>query len=453
MRRYSAFKNAIAALITSALLLFSPTANAANSTVSAMTAASALSGTELFYCVQSAADRKCTGVQLAAYIFGTVSGDLTCTGLGACTVTKTNGVALTALATTAPGTGIATFLATPTSANLAAALTNETGSGAAVFGTSPTIGTPTINTPTINSPTIGTAMTLGFATGGGVQCVQVDNSGVVSGTAAGCGGGGGSGTVTSIATTCGASGGTITTTGTITGSVPLNLQTGANYAIVAGDCGKLVNLSNASNQTPTLPTAATFGANNFTEVCNIGAGTQTITPATSTIGGQSAFTLPAATALNPACVMIQSDGASPGNYNIVPDFTVNAGYLTAGTVNAARLPFGTGVGTAAAANLSAAGGLSSTIASGTSAMGTGAISSATCATVVTTTATNTATTDVVLWGFNGDPTAVTGYVPLTAGMLTIIAYPSSGNVNFKVCNNTTGSITPGAITLNWRIVR
>lgn len=37
------------------------------------------------------------------------------------------------------GTGVATFLATPSSANLAAALTDETGSGAAVFGTAPTI--------------------------------------------------------------------------------------------------------------------------------------------------------------------------------------------------------------------------------------------------------------------------------------------------------------------------
>lgn len=37
------------------------------------------------------------------------------------------------------GAGIATFLATPTSANLAAAVTNETGSGALVFGTSPVL--------------------------------------------------------------------------------------------------------------------------------------------------------------------------------------------------------------------------------------------------------------------------------------------------------------------------
>lgn len=42
------------------------------------------------------------------------------------------------------GTNVATFLATPTSANLAAALTDETGSGANVFATSPAITTPTI---------------------------------------------------------------------------------------------------------------------------------------------------------------------------------------------------------------------------------------------------------------------------------------------------------------------
>jgi hypothetical protein len=46
------------------------------------------------------------------------------------------------------GTGVATFLATPSSANLAAALTDETGSGANVFATSPTLVTPILGTPT-----------------------------------------------------------------------------------------------------------------------------------------------------------------------------------------------------------------------------------------------------------------------------------------------------------------
>lgn len=47
------------------------------------------------------------------------------------------------------GAGVATFLATPSSANLASAVTGETGSGALVFGTSPAIATPTLTDPII----------------------------------------------------------------------------------------------------------------------------------------------------------------------------------------------------------------------------------------------------------------------------------------------------------------
>lgn len=47
------------------------------------------------------------------------------------------------------GSGIATVLATPSSANLASAITDETGSGSLVFGTSPTIGTPAITGGTL----------------------------------------------------------------------------------------------------------------------------------------------------------------------------------------------------------------------------------------------------------------------------------------------------------------
>ena len=46
------------------------------------------------------------------------------------------------------GSGVGTWLATPSSANLASALTDETGSGAAVFATSPTLVTPLLGTPT-----------------------------------------------------------------------------------------------------------------------------------------------------------------------------------------------------------------------------------------------------------------------------------------------------------------
>ena len=53
------------------------------------------------------------------------------------------------------GTGVATFLATPTSANLAAAVSDENGSGTLVFGTSPTLTTPVISGGTIDNASIG----------------------------------------------------------------------------------------------------------------------------------------------------------------------------------------------------------------------------------------------------------------------------------------------------------
>lgn len=53
-----------------------------------------------------------------------------------------------AFAALTPGTGIATWLATPSSANLLAAMTTKTGTGSLVFATSPTLVTPNLGTPT-----------------------------------------------------------------------------------------------------------------------------------------------------------------------------------------------------------------------------------------------------------------------------------------------------------------
>ena len=58
------------------------------------------------------------------------------------------------------GASVATFLATPSSANLAAALTDETGTGAAVFATSPTLVTPLLGTPTSGTLTSCTGLPL-----------------------------------------------------------------------------------------------------------------------------------------------------------------------------------------------------------------------------------------------------------------------------------------------------
>ena len=77
------------------------------------------------------------------------------------------------------GTGVATFLATPSSTNLRGALTDETGTGAAVFGTSPTIATPTITSPTIT----GTGTIAGTFTGnltGNVTGTVSGNAGTVT---------------------------------------------------------------------------------------------------------------------------------------------------------------------------------------------------------------------------------------------------------------------------------
>jgi hypothetical protein len=61
------------------------------------------------------------------------------------------------------GTGVATFLATPSSANLAAAITDETGTGSLVLATSPTLVTPALGTP--SSGTLTNCTGLPFAAG------------------------------------------------------------------------------------------------------------------------------------------------------------------------------------------------------------------------------------------------------------------------------------------------
>ena len=85
------------------------------------------------------------------------------TGAGATgfSAAGTSGQVLLSGATGSPtwstlGTGVATFLATPSSANLAAAVTDETGSGVLVFGTSPTLATATLTSPTLTTPVLGT---------------------------------------------------------------------------------------------------------------------------------------------------------------------------------------------------------------------------------------------------------------------------------------------------------
>ena len=64
------------------------------------------------------------------------------------------------------GANVATFLATPSSANLAAALTDETGTGANVFANSPTLVTPALGTPSSATLTNATGLPIDGGTTG-----------------------------------------------------------------------------------------------------------------------------------------------------------------------------------------------------------------------------------------------------------------------------------------------
>jgi hypothetical protein len=85
----------------------------------------------------------------------------------------------------------------------------------------------------------------------------------------------------------------------------------------------------------------------------------------------------------------------------------------------------------------------------------GAIPSGACSAPLTNTATGVTPADSIIASFAGDPTGIVGFQPLVTGMLTVIPYPDAGGdlVDFKVCNITALPITPGAIVVNWEVVR
>lgn len=137
--------------------------------ITSLPAATAAATTDVLPIVQSGTTKQVTNAllftdsTLVRPILGTpASGTLTnCTGLPV-------GTGVSGF-----GTGVATFLATPSSANLRAALTDETGTGSAVFANTPTLVTPVIGAATgtslalssfsaasVTAPTIASAATI-----------------------------------------------------------------------------------------------------------------------------------------------------------------------------------------------------------------------------------------------------------------------------------------------------
>ena len=151
----------------------------------------------------------------------------------------------------------------------------------------------------------------------------------------------------SISAGCGnsATGGSITPanpSGSINSTLVENFQNGSNYGILSTDCGKVVKLSNASAQTPTIPQANSTGflTNWYTTACNVGAGIQTITPGGGTIAGLTSYPLGAGTVSAPNCIGIYAGssvgtsdyGVVTGQSNIFPaTIQQTTGYSAAGT--------------------------------------------------------------------------------------------------------------------------
>jgi hypothetical protein len=83
-----------------------------------------------------------------------------------------------------------------------------------------------------------------------------------------------------------------------------------------------------------------------------------------------------------------------------------------------------------------------TVASGTAAMTTAAISAGKCGTTVTIAATGVSSMDTVTWAFNAPPGGT------NAGL---VAWPTSGTVNFAYCPGS--AETPAPATINFRVTR
>ena len=294
----------------------------------------------------------------------TMSGDCTITpSSGVVVCTKTNGTAFTALATTAPGTGVTTWLATPTVANLGTVLGSQTQNFflAAPSGSSGNVAARAIvpsDVPTLNQNTTGNAGTAtalastptqctgsqfatGIAASGNANCAtpagggNVSNSGTptpgqaaewVSSTAIqGVATAGGGTQYVKATFTSPAQGDQLTFDATpklvnVKPGVAIDAQSTATPSVTSTDRVGLVSTTNNTTSTATsIASASSFGSNFPFVTCNLGSVVNTITPTTSTVNGNTTQKLVGAVSgHNPECSFWWSDNTNYFSAEILP---------------------------------------------------------------------------------------------------------------------------------------
>lgn len=196
------------------------------------------------------------------------------------------------------GTGVATFLATPSSVNLAAAVTGETGSGALVFATSPTLVTPALGTPT--SATLTNATGLPISTG-----VSGLGTGVATALAAATNGASGVVTVDGTATLTNKTLTNPTVTNYVETPYTANSSTAITLALTNGTV-QIITLT--GNATITMPTAVS-GKSFIMYLRQDATGSRTVTWSTVNWAGGTAPTV-TSTASKQDIYSFFSDGTS-----------------------------------------------------------------------------------------------------------------------------------------------
>ena len=203
---------------------------------------------------------------------------------------------------TSLGTGVATFLGTPSSANLAAAVSDETGSGALVFATSPTLVTPNL---------------------GAASATSIAASGTVTGSNL-------SGTNTGDQTTITGNAGSATILQTARNINGVSFNGSADITVAAA-AGTLTGATLASGVTASsLTSLGTIGSLVAT-TADINGGTIDGTTVGATTPSTGAFTTLSST--TGATFATSSGNVGIGTTNIFKPLTVQAGNSGSGAIN------------------------------------------------------------------------------------------------------------------------